>query len=154
MSELLSHFLIGPPGCGKSSFALELVKLNPTAVIVSTDAIRGLLFGSECIQGEWSLIETMVVTQIREAHLAGRPVIYDATNAQREWRISLLKQVADENVQWIAWHFQTPLETCKAWNQKRDRIVPEMVIEELFQALQAEPPAPVEGFLAVNVISN
>jgi predicted kinase len=47
---------------------------------------------------------------------------------------------------------QTPLSICKAWNKGRKRQVPEVVIEESFQALQAQPPQPAEGFVAVNAV--
>jgi predicted kinase len=159
-APLICHVLIGPPGCGKSTFATQLIQLEPTAKIVSTDQIRRELFGDESIQGDWSSVEENVLAQIRAAIQAGRPIIYDATNAKKEWRMSLLRQLADvsvagrsPNVQWIGWHLQTPLETCKAWNQKRQRQVPVLVIEELFQALHAQPPLAGEGFLAVNPVN-
>ena len=150
--QFLNHFLIGPPGSGKSTFATALLQLEPTASIVSTDQIRTELFGDESIQGDWSLIEERVLAQIREAFSAGQPVIYDATNARREWRQSLLRQIGEENQQWLAWYLQTPLSICKAWNKGRKRQVPEVVIEESFQALQAQPPQPAEGFVAVNSV--
>ena len=152
MSLIISHFLIGPPSSGKSTFANQLVQLIPTARIVSTDAIRALLFGDESIQGNWSLIEENVLSQMQEAFKAEQPVIYDATNAFPEWRTSLLSRVRDDNVQWIAWHLQTPLALCKAWNKQRQRLVPEIVIEEFFQVLQEFPPTEKEGFAIVNSV--
>ena len=149
---IISHFLIGPPSSGKSTFAKQLVQLIPTATIVSTDTIRALLFGEENIQGDWLLIQEKVLLQMREAFQSSQPVIYDATNAKPEWRQSILKLVADENVQWIAWHLQTPLALCKAWNLQRQRQVPETVIEEFFQALQEFSPSHHEGFLSVNSV--
>lgn len=143
---LICHFLIGPPGCGKSTLATLLTQLDPNARIVSTDKIRLSLFGDESIQGDWSLIEEKVITQIREAVQSGKPVIYDATNVKKEWRLSLLQQVKDDKIQWMAWHLQTPLDVCKAWNKQRSRQVPEQVIEELFRALQENPPSQEEGF--------
>jgi len=158
-SPLICHILIGPPGCGKSTLATLLTKLDPRARIVSTDLIRRSLFGDESIQGDWAMIEEQVLVQIREAIQAGQPVIYDATNAKKEWRLSLLKQVADisstgcsPTVQWKGWYLQTPLEVCKVWNKQRNRQVPELVIEELFRALQDNPPHTSEGFIAVNCL--
>lgn len=149
---LISHFLIGPPSSGKSTFANQLLEFIPTATIVSTDAIRALLFGDETIQGEWSLIEEKVLSLMGEVFQAGQPVIYDATNAFPQWRQSILKRVPDDDVQWIAWHLQTPLALCKTWNQLRLRQVPEPVIEEYFEALQEVPPSLQEGFLSVNSV--
>lgn len=152
-SLLISHFLIGPPSSGKSTLANQLIKLQPTAKIISTDAIRALIFGDESIQGDWSLIEENVLSQMRESFQAGQPVIYDATNAKLEWRKSLLSQVASDNVQWMAWHLQTPLELCKAWNKQRRRQVPETVIDEFFQSLKDNLPRLEEGFVAINSLS-
>ena len=149
MSLPLCHFLIGVPGCGKSTFANLLTQLNPNSQIISTDKIRLLLFGDESIQGDWSLIESKVLTQMQEAIQSGKSVIYDATNVKKEWRMSLLKQV---NVPWIAWYLKTPLEVCKSWNKQRIRQVPEEVIEALFKTLQQNPPDKSEGFVAVNIV--
>ena len=151
---IISHFLIGPPSSGKSTFASQLIELIPSARIVSSDAIRTLLFGDESIQGDWSLIEDKIISQIQEALQARQPVIYDATNAKLEWRKSLLNRIRDEHVQWMAWHLQTPLSLCKAWNKQRLRQVPEIVIEEFFQSLQQFPPSEKDGFVIVNSVSS
>lgn len=148
--SLLSHFLIGAPGSGKSTFAALLHRAFPTTVIISTDAIRAQLFGDETIQGEWSLIEETVLRQMRSCFRAGCPVIYDATNVRREWRKALLAQVQDEPVRWLGWHLQAPVELCKTWNAKRLRRVPEDAIAQYCQLLAAEPPEVSEGFVGVN----
>jgi predicted kinase len=156
---LICHILIGSPGCGKSTFVTQLNQLYSTAKIVSTDQIRKELFGDESIQGNWTLVEEQVIAQIQEAIQAERTVIYDATNAKKEWRLALLKQLTDFSlrecspmVQWKGWYLQTPLEVCKLWNKQRNRQVPELVIEELFRALQDNPPHTSEGFVAVNCL--
>jgi predicted kinase len=149
MPSPLCHFLIGPPGCGKSTFANLLNQLNPHSQIISTDKIRLLLFGDESIQGDWSLIESNVITQMQESIQSGKSVIYDATNVKKEWRMSLLQQL---NAPWIAWYLQTPLEVCKQWNKQRSRQVPEEVIEALFRALQENIPNTSEGFISVNIV--
>ncbi len=153
LESSFSHFLIGPPGSGKSTFAVQLLKLNPNAVIVSTDQIRHELFGDEGIQGDWSIIEKQVFARMLEAFIAGRPVIYDATNVKRDWRLSILRQVADKHVQWIAWHLKAPLSLCQVWNKQRRRQVPDAVIEEFYQMLQDNPPHIEEGFVAVKELS-
>ncbi len=51
-----------------------------------------------------------------------------------------------EQMQWIAWHLQTPLTLCKGWNLQRQRLVPETVIEEFFQTLQEFPHPLMKGF--------
>ncbi len=62
-TPLICHFLIGIPGSGKSTFAAQLAKLGNYR-IVSTDAIRQQLYGDAIIQGEWSEVEELVISQI------------------------------------------------------------------------------------------
>ncbi|HBB35233.1 MAG TPA: kinase [Cyanobacteria bacterium UBA8803] len=150
---MTNHFLIGPPSSGKSTLATFLTQLDSNTVIISTDAIRAQLFGDETIQGDWSVIESEVLRQIHQTLAAKKSVIYDATNAKREWRTALLSQISGGNIQWLAWHLKTPLETCLLWNQKRHRQVPPSVITEFYQALNDVPPQPAEGFVSVYSIS-
>jgi predicted kinase len=152
MSQILCHFLIGAAGCGKSTFASLLNQIYPAASIISTDKIRLSLFGDESIQGDWSLIEQQVITQIHDSIKLQKSVIYDATNVKKEWRLSLLQQINPQNVDWLAWYLATPLDVCKTWNKKRDRQVPEEVIEALFLSLQTNLPEQTEGFIAVNIV--
>ncbi|MBD2772619.1 WYL domain-containing protein [Iningainema tapete] len=151
----ICHFLIGVPGSGKSTFAVLLATLGNYR-IVSTDEIRSSLYGDAAIQGEWSQIEEIALAQIRDAIACGYSVIYDATNAKRVWRMDLLMKLnskgVEDEVQWMAWHLQTPIETCFTWNQNRTRIVPDNIIEKMSKSLQDFPPIPAEGFAAVKEI--
>lgn len=147
---MFCHILIGCPSSGKSTLARAIQDADPNYQIVSTDAIRGDLFGDSTIQGNWSRIEAEVFSQI-ETHLsAGHPVIYDATNAKRPWRIGLLQHLDQySQVEWFGWHFKTPLKTCLQWNRKRQNPVPEGVIHRMLEALKTFPPIAAEGFATV-----
>ncbi|MCC3406756.1 MAG: WYL domain-containing protein [Microcoleus sp. PH2017_10_PVI_O_A] len=162
---MICHLLIGPPGSGKSTFAQQLATLA-NYQIVSTDRIREQLYGNASIQGYWNEIELQVLQQIQSAIALNQPVIYDATNAKRAWRMSLLMQLnsdssltpgddrnlecKSEPILWMAWHLKTPLEICQQRNLQRDRTVPEEVIVSMFKSLKNFPPLPAEGFAAVN----
>ncbi|TAE09446.1 MAG: WYL domain-containing protein [Oscillatoriales cyanobacterium] len=166
-TNMICHLLIGPPGSGKSTFAQQLATLA-NYHIVSTDRIREQLYGNASIQGNWTEIEHQIIQQIRSAIALNQPVIYDATNAKRAWRMSLLMQLNSESsltpgddrnlefksepILWMAWHLKTPLDTCQQRNQNRDRIVPDKVIADMFKSLKDFPPLPAEGFAAVNSI--
>lgn len=151
---LLSQILIGCPSSGKSTVANELIKQNPKHRIVSTDKIREQLFGDESRQRDWQLIEAEVLLQITQHLDAGYPIIYDATNAQRAWRIDLLQKLKQyDNLHWIGWYLKTPLNVCQQWNQQRKRQVPEEVIEQMYNSLRQFPPITAEGFTKIVEVS-
>ncbi|MDB9375525.1 WYL domain-containing protein [Nodularia sphaerocarpa] len=150
---MICHFLIGVPGCGKSTFASQLAQLGNYRV-VSTDAIRERLYGDVSIQGVWGEIEAQVISDIVEAIALGHSVIYDATNAKRVWRMELLRKLNSQaaSAVWMGWYLHTPLQICLLWNQKRSRQVPQLVIENMHNSLQDFPPVAGEGFTSVNII--
>lgn len=147
---MFCHILIGCPSSGKTTLAEAIVEDDPSYKIVSTDKIREKLFGDETIQGNWSQIEAEVFRQL-EGHLkAGHPVIYDATNAKRPWRMGLLRHLKQyQTVDWLGWYVKTPLGTCLQWNQTRERQVPEGVIKRMSESLKTFPPMAAEGFASV-----
>ena len=161
MSQLfICHFLIGLPASGKSTLARKLQEIIPDATIVSTDTARKKLFGDEKIQGNWTdEVEPEVLKQIKNALACNKPVIYDATNVRRDWRMEMLMKIEnklqpiDVRVSWNAWYLQTPVDVCKEWNQKRDRQVPDRVIEEYSEILKQFPPQIEEGFRNIYKLS-
>ncbi|MEA5504175.1 AAA family ATPase [Halotia wernerae UHCC 0503] len=148
---MICHFLIGVPGSGKSTFATELAKLGNYR-IVSTDVIRQQLYGDANIQGDWVEIEKAAISEIVSTLTQGDGVIYDATNTKRVWRMDLLKKLNSVEVQWMGWYLQTPIATCKLWNQKRDRQVSDLIIENMHKSLQEFPAVAAEGFAVVKAI--
>lgn len=152
---MLCHFLIGIPGAGKSTFAQLLAQLY-NCQIISTDAIRKQLYGDETIQGNWLEIEAEVINQIEKAIALNTPVIYDATNAQRSWRLELLQKLERNigKIDWLAWYLNISLETCKQWNSQRKRQVPDEIIDKMAKTLKQFPPHVGEGFIDVKEIKN
>jgi predicted kinase len=150
-ARLRCHLLIGPPASGKTTLAKVLAELTG-AVVLSTDVVRGELFGDAAVQGPWRDIEALLHQRLREAVAAGTPVILDATHARRPWRLAITQALSlPAAVEWIGWWLYTPLATCLQWNQSRKRLVPEPVIREMAAAL-ADPafgPSRAEGFAAV-----
>ena len=152
LSPLICHCLIGPPGSGKSTLAQAWIARSPEYQWISTDRIRQQLWGDAGIQGNWPEIEAEVIRQIKAVIAAKRPVIYDATNAKRSWRLDLMNKLADGQTKWMAWWLKTSLSQCKAQNRTRARQVAAPVIQQMYQALKAMPPLPAEGFAAVNAL--
>ena len=151
--SLLCHILIGCPSSGKSSLARAIAQESPHYRIISTDQIRAELFGDQTVQGNWSQVEAKIYEAIDQALKAGFPIIYDATNAKRAWRMGLLEHLRQyRDVDWMGWYLKTPLETCLQWNQQRDRHVPETVIQRMNHWLKQFPPDDAEGFTALHTL--
>ena len=142
------HLLIGPPGSGKSCLAATLAPLL-RARIVSSDDLRQQLWGHASVQGPWTELEPLLHGAIDSALAAGMNVVVDATNGQRDWRQKLMhRNLGTRQLQWIGWWLQTPLDQCLAWNQCRQRQVPDTVIRAMHQRLTTPPDRPdrSEGF--------
>jgi predicted kinase len=150
----ICHFLIGIPGSGKSTFAQKWVEADPSYCIISTDRIRGELFGDESIQGDWTTVEARVFEEIDTCLAQETPVIYDATNAKRPWRLGFLQKMQQRphSPLWMAWYLETPLETCQQRNRHRSRTVPDAIIVDMAVALNQFEPCTAEGFADVNVV--
>lgn len=138
--------LIGLPGSGKSTLAKQLVTQYPQMQLVSTDAIRGQLFGLEAIQGSWLLIWQEIERQFQQAVVIDKTVVFDATNAQRCHRremLTLARKLGFTHITaiWI----RTPVWLCLARNKKRQRQVPEEVILRMHRQLRDAPPSLEEG---------
>ena len=135
-APLRCHLLIGPPASGKTTLAGVLAGLTG-AVVLSTDVVRGELFGDAAVQGPWRDIEARLHQRIRDSVAAGVPVIVDATHARRTWRLAITQALSlPAPVEWIGWWLYTTLSTCLQWNQTRQRLVPEPVIREMAAALE------------------
>ena len=144
MTTLL--LLIGLPGSGKSTLAKKLLTECPQWQLISTDVIRGQLFGNEAIQGSWLLICTEIHRQFQLACHKGSTTIYDATNAQRHHRrevIALARELGFAEITgvWV----RTPVCRCLARNKRRERQVPEDVILRMHRQLRDAPPSLEEG---------
>ena len=144
MTKLI--LLIGLPGSGKSTLAKQLLTECPQMRLISTDVIRGQLFGSEAIQGPWLLIWRELERQLQQAITANQGVILDATHAQRKNRREVITLARDCGFSYIMgiW-VKTPVWLCLARNQKRLRQVPEDIILRMHRQIRDAPPSLEEG---------
>ena len=144
MTKLI--LLIGLPGSRKSTLAKQLLTECPQMRLISTDVIRGQLFGSEAIQGPWLLIWRELERQLQQAITANQGVILDATHAQRKNRREVITLARDCGFSYImgVW-VKTPVWLCLARNQKRLRQVPEDIILRMHRQIRDAPPSLEEG---------
>ncbi|NJN72092.1 MAG: ATP-binding protein [Limnothrix sp. RL_2_0] len=142
--HIFSHFLIGMPASGKSTFA-QWLQRQTEAIIISTDEIRTALYGDAKVQGSWAAIETEVLKNIGEAIAQQQPIIYDATNTNYVWRGDFLRRCPP--ITWVAWWLNVSVEICLERNQRRSRLVPPEIVQHMATELHHNPPSNGEGFL-------
>ncbi len=138
--------LIGLPGSGKSTLAKRLLLECPQRQLISSDAIRGQLFGDEAIQGAWMRVWREIQRQFQQAITTHSTAIYDATNAQRRNRREVIYTARELGFTHITgmW-LDTPIWLCLARNKKRLNPVPEEVIFRMHRQLRDAPPSLEEG---------
>ncbi|AWB43738.1 phosphohydrolase [Paenibacillus sp. CAA11] len=141
--------LSGIPGSGKTHYAKQLAK-EARAVIVSTDAIRGELFGSELKQKDTYAVYDHAFQQIAKAAQAGRNVVFDATNTERSRRLQFLKRFSAFPVECHV--LDAPYELAAERISQRKRKIPERIL--LKYARGFEFPVQGEGFEAIHIAHN
>jgi len=142
------EMFIGIPGCGKSTHAKKMVEKDSSIVIVSSDAIRKELYGSEEDQSHNQEVFNEVFKRTRAALANDLHVIVDSTNLSRKRRIAFLKQF--NNCEKRATVFAIPFEVCCEHNIFRERIVPQYAMDRMYRSF--EPPHYAEGFDRIDIV--
>lgn len=129
--------LIGPPGSGKSTWALEHIRKNKNWVIVSRDNFRFSLRNEPvCEPGVENLITNLVELTTIKALLAKKNVILDATHVKRkyiDWAIDAFSTYA--NIDYLM--FDVPKEVCIARDEAREKKVGKAVIERMYEDFES-----------------
>lgn len=148
------YILIGVPGSGKSTYAEELFQKSERGIaLVSSDQIRKSLYGNESCQDNPKKVFSIAHQAIKDMLASGRDVIFDATNIYAKDRMDLIRKVCFEvkkEIRFVAIYFDTPIETCIARQELRERKVPTKVIEKMNR--QMEKPIFYEGFDIIRTI--
>lgn len=147
MAKLI--FLVGLPGCGKTSYCESYKVFNPDVVIVSSDAIREEVFGDVNDQSHNQEVFQIVEKRCREALKSGVDCVLDATNLNRKRRINFIKIMPKCETEAVV--FAIPFEVCCERNNARERTVPKSVMERMYKSFQ--PPHYAEGFDKIRYIT-
>jgi protein phosphatase len=144
--------LIGPAGCGKSTFAGRFFR--PTEVL-SSDFFRGMLADDErdmaATDDAFEVLHLVAAKRLR----AGRLTVVDATNVQPEARRPLLELARRHRRPAVGIVFDLPEATCQAWNLRRQRPIPREVIRRHVELLRrSRPLLDLEGFASLYVIGS
>lgn len=151
MSKNVLIVMCGLPASGKSTYA-EWLAESGVFCGVCPDKIRGELYGDENIQGDGKQVFTIAHARIEDLGKDGNNVVFDATNIDRKTRKDLVKKMRPHFDIIICKWFSTPLTTCKLRNAKRERQVPEEVLDRMYERFR--PPMLDEGFDIIEEIKN
>lgn len=136
--------LVGPAGCGKSTFAAS--KFRPSQVI-SSDRARLLVCDDERDQRFNSQAFALVHFLIEQRLGLNRLCVVDSTALTPGARRSLIELARRHRVPCDALVLDVPLQVCLERDAKRERSVGAAVIERQFLAFQeAKAALPQEGF--------
>jgi len=137
---------IGLPGSGKSTW-FKRHNILP----LSSDMVRILLFDDVTEQRYQDLVFSTLRSMLRARLLARRPWNYlDATNLSPHERRSWIKLAHDFGYEVHAVFFDVPPEVCIERNRRRERNVPDEIMQRM--ATKLRPPKFEEGFAKITVV--
>ena len=150
MNKLI--MLIGLPASGKTSFTktLQFSYKNDDIEIISSDAIRKELFGSEEEQKYNNKVFEEVYKRARFSIQHKKITVIDATNLNRKRRINFIKTMPKCKVEAVV--FAIPFEECCKRNAARERVVPQEAMEKMYRSFQ--PPHYAEGFDDIQIVGS
>ena len=156
MSKPTLCMLEGIPASGKSTLArhidineyamcvVDKEVQNENIVIHSSDDLRQELFGDVNEQTKNNELFRELHRRIRRDLQRGKHVIYDATNINKKERCAFLRELNGIDCKKVCVMVFADVRQCIEMNQKRERKVPDFVIERQYKNFQ--PAHYSEGF--------
>lgn len=146
------YVLIGPSGSGKSYTAHEMFGMDPKTVYVSTDKIRGRMFGDEGCQDNPKAVFAFAYDVMRRSLQAGKNVVFDATSTTAQSRQKIIEQACDIACGKVAIVMTARPKVAKAQNAKRVRRVPDAVINAQYERYYRDAHTIPDQFDAIIVV--
>lgn len=139
---------VGLPASGKSTWAHN----QENHLVLDSDAIREELWGDAGDQQNPAKVFELMFRRTCNAMASGRSVIYCATNITMRYRVHTLNQLKRKfpYARFRCVVFNTPVNICKQLNKKREREVPDAVIEKLARCFQM--PIDNEGWDEIEIV--
>ncbi len=151
MAKLI--MLVGLPASGKSTWAMNYKKIMKEEVVVlSSDVIRGELWGDENDQREPYKVFEVLHKEVRLALSQDISVIYDATNLSAKKRQAFLNSISHIKCEKIVCVFATPFQECMLRDKARSRTVGREVIVKMMKLFQM--PHKYEGWEEIRIIQD
>jgi len=146
---------IGIPGSGKTTTLKKFAEKN-NYVYICPDDIRAELSGGDAAdQSKNKEVWELTYNRAAEALKSGISVVVDATFAnsgQRKSFIEFLRKSGAEKIQGL--YVDTPLEVAKERNSKRERQVPDFVLDRMHTSIKENPPALSDGLDSLFVLDS
>ena len=137
---------IGLPGSGKSTW-YKRRGITP----LSSDLLRTILFDNITEQRYQHLVFSTLRSLLRARLIAKMPWNYvDATNLSPHERKQWIKMAKGFGYEVQAVFFDVPVEVCLERNRRRERMVPEDIMQRM--ASKLKPPTFTEGFSKIVVV--
>ena len=141
--------LCGPPGAGKTTYAIKYIEEHPGTVHLSSDNIRKELHGDESIQDNPNAVFAIMQNRAIACLNFGSNVIYDSTAMTRKDRAGII--AACPKFTKIECHIVwAPIEVCIERDAARKRTVGKDVIDRMLKRFQA--PYYDEGIDEIEII--
>jgi protein phosphatase len=142
--------LVGPPGCGKSTFAARSFLATE---VLGSDAFRAMIADDpgdlDATPGAFELLHAVAAKRLA----AGRRTVVDATNVRGLARRPLIELARRYGRTPVAIVFDLPEELCQERNRLRGRVVPASVVHRSALRLRGSLcRLRDEGFAAVYVL--
>jgi len=148
MDKPILFFMVGLPCSGKSVKSQELAEKH-NAAIFSSDALREELFNDVNHQEDNAKLFNELHRRIKECLREGKNAIYDATNINYKRRMAFISELKSIPCNKICILMATPFDVCLNRNGKRERKVPEYVIDRMYRNFDI--PWYFEGFDEIEV---
>lgn len=130
--EPLFFMMVGLPYSGKSERALKLSQ-EFNAVIHSSDAIREEVLGDIQDQANNAKVFEVLHERVKRDLLAGKNVIYDATNINHKRRKAFLDELKNIPCSKVCEFMATPYQVCYERSKHRERVVPWDVFDRMYR---------------------
>lgn len=143
--------MCGVSGSGKSTIAMRYA-VKQSAIIFSSDSIRGEIYGDENCQKNPGRVFDILHQRITKTLSEGFDVVYDATNLSCKRRMSFLKSIAHIDCAKECVVVITTPEDIEKRMKQRDRKVPMEVVHK--QLCQFQCPNYYEGWDVIRIIRN